>query len=81
MCIFKVSVKNNCGLGHVISLVQSVLQAMDNSRDRVHFVNGLMDMFKELILDLHDFSDSGKEDHRAFSVRQTISCIVQVMTG
>ncbi|XP_025085040.1 F-box only protein 47-like isoform X2 [Pomacea canaliculata] len=56
-----VSVKNSCGLSHVLGLVQSVLQAMDNTRDRIFFLNGLMDMFKELILDLHGFADSDED--------------------
>nr|KAG5695438.1 hypothetical protein BaRGS_033563 [Batillaria attramentaria] len=53
-----VCVKTNCGLNHIMGLVQNVLLAMDNARDRQHFVNSLVDMFKELILDMHDFTDS-----------------------
>lgn len=33
---------------------------MDKPKDRLHYLNGLMDMFRELILDLHEFSDQGK---------------------
>ncbi|XP_076472156.1 F-box only protein 47-like [Babylonia areolata] len=56
-----VSVKHSYDLSFVMKHVHTVLQAMENSRDRLNFVNGLMDMFKELVFDLHDYSDTDDE--------------------
>lgn len=53
------SVKHNYELTFVMKYVQTVLQAMENTRDRLNFVNNLMDMFKELVFDLHDY-DAGQ---------------------
>ena len=55
----QVSVKHNYELTFVMKYVQTVLQAMENTRDRLNFVNNLMDMFKELVFDLHDY-DAGQ---------------------
>ena len=53
------SVKHNYDLTFVMKYVQTVLQAMENTRDRLNFVNNLVDMFKELVFDLHDY-DTGQ---------------------
>ena len=55
----QVSVKHNYDLTFVMKYVQTVLQAMENTRDRLNFVNNLVDMFKELVFDLHDY-DTGQ---------------------
>lgn len=52
---------------------------MDNTRDRIFFLNGLMDMFKELILDLHGFADSGTSGDRKFCCH--IPYIVNLVFG
>ncbi|KAK3101486.1 hypothetical protein FSP39_003958 [Pinctada imbricata] len=52
-----VCVKNSFSLSYVLVMIQHIVQAMDNSKDRLQFFNSVMDMFKELILDLHEFVD------------------------
>ncbi|KAK7098949.1 hypothetical protein V1264_003159 [Littorina saxatilis] len=56
-----VSVKHGYDLGFVMNNVQTILHSMENSRDRLSFVNSLMDMFKECIFDLHDYNDTDDE--------------------
>ncbi|KAK6190294.1 hypothetical protein SNE40_002199 [Patella caerulea] len=53
-----VCVKNSYSLSCVMIMVQNILQVMDNSKDRLLFINSMMDMFKELILDMHEFTES-----------------------
>ena len=40
-------------------MIQKILDAMENGKKRLQFFNSVMDMFRELILDLHEFSDPG----------------------
>ena len=42
-----------------MNMIQNILDAMDNGKKRLQFFNSVMDMFRELILDLHEFSDPG----------------------
>ncbi|ESO91551.1 hypothetical protein LOTGIDRAFT_76158, partial [Lottia gigantea] len=51
-----VCVKSNYSLSCVMIMIQNILQVMDNSKDRLTFINSMMDMFKEMILDMHEFS-------------------------
>ncbi|XP_041367596.1 F-box only protein 47-like [Gigantopelta aegis] len=53
-----VCVKNNFSLNYVVTLIQNIIQVMENPKERIHFINSMMDMFKELILDIHEFSES-----------------------
>lgn len=52
-----VCVKNSFSLSYVITMIQKILDAMENGKKRLQFFNSVMDMFRELILDLHEFSD------------------------
>lgn len=56
---FQVCVKNSFSLSYVITMIQKILDAMENGKKRLQFFNSVMDMFRELILDLHEFSDPG----------------------
>ena len=47
--------KNNFSLNYVIKMIQHILTVIDNIKDRQNFFNSIMDMFKELILDIHEF--------------------------
>lgn len=58
--LIQVCVKNSFSLSYVLGMIHSIIGAMDRPKDRLHYLNGLMDMFRELILDLHEFSDQGK---------------------
>lgn len=58
--LIQVCVKNSFSLSYVLGMIHSIIGAMDKPKDRLHYLNGLMDMFRELILDLHEFSDQGK---------------------
>lgn len=42
-----------------MTMIQNILDAMDNGKKRLQFFNSVMDMFRELILDMHEFSDPG----------------------
>ncbi|XP_076116337.1 F-box only protein 47-like isoform X1 [Mytilus galloprovincialis] len=52
-----VCVKNSFSLSYVMTMIQNILDAMDNGKKRLQFFNSVMDMFRELILDMHEFSD------------------------
>lgn len=52
-------VKNSFSLSYVVTMIQSILEAMDNVKDRCQYFNSVLDMFRELIMDLHEFSDGG----------------------
>ena len=52
--------KNSFSLNYVITIIQNILSVIDNVKDRHCFFNGIMNMFKELILDLHEFGDQGE---------------------
>lgn len=65
-----VCVKNSFSLSYVLGMIHSIIGAMDKPKDRLHYLNGLMDMFRELILDLHEFSDQedGRENDMYYMV-------------
>lgn len=42
-----------------MTIVQNIVDALDNPKDRQSYFNNVMEMFKELILDTHEFSDPG----------------------
>ena len=52
--------KNSFSLSYVVNMMQHIVQAMESGKDRLQYFNSVMDMFKELILDLHEFADPGK---------------------
>lgn len=54
-CIFQVCVKNSLNLNYVISMIKHVLTVLDNVKDRQNFFTSIMDMFRELIIDIHEF--------------------------
>ncbi|XP_071099492.1 F-box only protein 47-like [Haliotis cracherodii] len=54
-----VCVKNNFSLSYVITMLQNIIKVMDSPKDRMTFINSMMDMFKELILDMHEYTESG----------------------
>ena len=62
---FQVCVKNSFSLNYVITIIQNILSVIDNVKDRHCFFNGIMNMFKELILDLHEFGEQG-ENYQEF---------------
>lgn len=51
--------KSNFSLTYVMTIVQNIVDALDNPKDRQSYFNNVMEMFKELILDTHEFSDPG----------------------
>jgi hypothetical protein len=53
-------VKNSFSLSYVLGMIKNIIGAMDKPKDRLHYFNSLMDMFRELILDIHEFADQGK---------------------
>jgi len=57
--VLKVCMRQEQPLSWVVSLIKNVCTAMDNSRDRVAFLYGIVDMFKEAVLDVHEFGDAG----------------------
>lgn len=57
-----VCVKNSFSLSYVVTMIQNILEAMDNVKDRCQYFNSVLDMFRELIMDLHEFSD-GEDGH------------------
>ena len=46
-------------MSRIVGVVSSLCQAMDNPRDKVALLSGIADMFRELIVDLHEFADAG----------------------
>ncbi|XP_062599947.1 F-box only protein 47-like [Saccostrea cucullata] len=65
-----VCVKNSFSLSYVLGMIQNIIGAMDKPKDRLQYFNSLMDMFRELILDIHEFSDQedGHENDMYFMV-------------
>ena len=58
--VLQVCVKNSFSLNYVITIIQNILSVMDSVKDRHCFFNSIMNMFKELILDMHEFGDQGR---------------------
>lgn len=44
----------------IINVIRNVLPAMDSSRVRMAFLFGIVDMFKESVIDVHEFGDTGE---------------------
>jgi len=51
----QVCVKNNLNLSYVSSMVRHVMTVIENPKDRQTFFSSIYDMFKELIIDIHEF--------------------------
>lgn len=52
-----VCVKSSFSLTYVMTIVQNIIDTLDSPKDRHSYFNNVMEMFKELILDTHEFSD------------------------
>ncbi|XP_053383870.1 F-box only protein 47-like [Mercenaria mercenaria] len=57
-----VCVKNSLSLNYVITMIRHVLSVIDNVKERQNFFSSIMDMFKELIIDLHEFDEDQSND-------------------
>lgn len=57
-----VCVKNNLSLNYVVSMIKHILTVIDSVKERESFFTSVMDMFKELIIDLHEFDDEQSTD-------------------
>ena len=59
----QVSVKHHPGSGMTfpLSVMRSVIPVIASWKDRLSLLTRVSDTFKELILDTHEFTDSGKQ--------------------
>ncbi|XP_064600799.1 F-box only protein 47-like [Liolophura sinensis] len=58
--------KNGFSQDYVISLTQKILEIMDSAKERVHLITSITENFKELLIDLHDFSSQDDRQHEEF---------------
>ncbi|KAL5007135.1 hypothetical protein ScPMuIL_015941 [Solemya velum] len=65
-----VCVKNDFSLSYVVMMMQKILEAMDSNKDRLNFCNSFTEMFREVIMDSHEFGDNdqGHENDMFFMV-------------
>ncbi|KAH3887320.1 F-box only protein 47-like isoform X2 [Dreissena polymorpha] len=57
-----VCVKNSLNLDYVIAMIRHVLRVIDSAKDRQIFSCSITDMFKELIIDIHEFEEGQGND-------------------
>ena len=46
-------------MSEVVSILKGVLKVIDSPKERQALVKGVSDTMKELVMDTHEFSDSG----------------------
>ena len=52
--------KYHFDLSQVMVVLESVISVVETSKNKMTLLNRILDFFKELILDTHEFTDSGK---------------------
>ena len=57
-CVFQVCVRHRHGLGWVMSLVCHVAALFDQQKQRMTFLFAVIDMFREIIVDIHEFGST-----------------------
>lgn len=60
LVLFQVCIRHDNSISWVINIVNDVCVVLENSRDKLNFLYGIADMFREAILDIHEFGDGGK---------------------
>ncbi|KAL3841950.1 hypothetical protein ACJMK2_020027 [Sinanodonta woodiana] len=70
-----VCVKNSFSMSYVINMIQNIILVMDTVKDRQIFFNNVMDMFKELIIDIHEFED--QDDEHGTDMYYMVSSLVE----
>ncbi|XP_052812909.1 F-box only protein 47-like [Mya arenaria] len=63
-----VCVKNSLNLNYVITMIRHVLTVIDSVKDRQTFFSSIMDMFKELIIDIHEFEEEQANDDMFYMI-------------
>ncbi|GFO39608.1 F-box only protein 47 [Plakobranchus ocellatus] len=61
-----VCVKHNFDLSQVIVMLESVIAVIESPKNKMSLLNRIMDFFKELILDTHEFTDSDDGNDNEF---------------
>ncbi|XP_059155498.1 F-box only protein 47-like isoform X2 [Physella acuta] len=61
-----VCVKHNYNLTQVMTMLDCIISVIENPRDKLVLLNRILDTFKELVLDTHEFTDSDDANDNEF---------------
>ena len=53
---FQVAIRLESPAGRIVNLVHNVLSVMENSRDKIAMLYGIVDSFKDYAMDLHQYN-------------------------
>ena len=58
--LLQVCVRYDNNISFVTKLINLLCPIFENPKERVGFLHSIVDTFKEIILDIHEFSEGGK---------------------
>ncbi|KAI8781098.1 F-box only protein 47 [Biomphalaria glabrata] len=61
-----VCVKHNHSINQVMTMMDCIIAVIENPREKLVFLNRILDTFKELVLDTHEFTDSDDANDNEF---------------